>query len=77
MGTDGAAWGVRLLLVIISACYVGWLWWFLCPAGGTMLLFASLLMVLPAFGFPPTSNAHPCILYLHLSHSIVGLNVKT
>ena len=25
----------------------------------TALLFASLWMVLPAFGFPPTPNAHP------------------
>ena len=24
-----------------------------------MLLFASLWMVFPAFGFPPTPNAHP------------------
>ena len=31
----------------------------MCPTEDTALLFASLWMVLPAFGFPPTPNAHP------------------
>ena len=37
----------------------GWLWQFLCSTEDTMLLFVSLWMVLPTFGFPPNPNAHP------------------
>ena len=57
MGTNKAAWGVKLLLMTVSA-YQG-LWQFLCNTEHTTLLFVSLWIVLPAFGFPPTPNTHP------------------
>ena len=58
MGTNKAAWGVKLLLMTVSAYQVDWL--FLCNAEHTTLLFVSLWMVLPAFGFPPTPyKLHP------------------
>ena len=58
MGTNKAAWSVKLLLMTVLS-HQGWLWQCLCPAEDIALLFASLWMVLPAFGFPPTSNIQP------------------
>ena len=57
MGTNKAAWGVKLLLTTVSPYQVDWR--FLCPTEDTALLFASLWVMLLAFGFPPTPNAHP------------------
>ena len=51
MGTNKVAWGVKLLLMIISSYQVD------CGSFSallkTTLLFVSLWMVLPAFSFPP------------------------
>ena len=64
MGTNKAAWGVKMLLTTVSSYQVDWQ--FLCPTVDIALLFASLWMVLPVLGFPPTPNtppAHPPPIY--------------
>ena len=61
MGTNKAAWGVKLLLTTVSSYQADWQ--FVCPTEDIALLFASLWMVLPAFSFPPTPSAHAHPLY--------------
>ena len=58
MDTNKAAWGCQAAAGDHLGL-PGWLWLFLCNTEHTTLLFVSLWMVLPAFGFPPTPNAHP------------------
>ena len=55
MGTNKAAWGVKLLLTTVSPYQQ-----FLCPIEDIALLFASLWMVLPVFSFTP---AYPLYTY--------------
>ena len=51
MGTNKAAWGVKLLLTTVSSYQVDWQ--FLCPTEDIALLFGSLWMVLPTFALTP------------------------
>ena len=55
MGTNKAAWGVKVETAAGDR---------LGNTEHTALLFVSLWMVLPAFGFPPAPNARPPTPYI-------------
>ena len=75
MGTNKATWCVKLLPMTVWAYQVDWL--FLCPTEKTMLLFVSLWMLLPAFGFSPAPTLPACPPPINFICAITGVEKNT
>ena len=77
MGTNKAAWSIKLLLMIVSAYQIDCGNFCTLLTEHTILLFVSLWMVFPTFGFQPPPARPPPINFIHDIAGVVKTITKT